>query len=73
MATATTLRLVAPYFGTAHVVIVDSWFGSYKCVVALRQRGLFSIMNVKTGHNKFPRNKIKEALQQRGDQKHYRV
>ena len=73
VATATTLRLVAPYFGSACVVIADSWFGSYKCAVALRQKGLFSIMNVKTGHKKFPRDKIKEALQQRGDQKHYRV
>ena len=73
VATATTLRLVAPYFGSARVVIADSWFGSYKCAVALRQKGLFSIMNVKTGHKKFPRDKIKEALQQCGDQKHYRV
>ena len=73
VATATTLRLVAPYFGSAGVVIADSWFGSYKCVVALRQRGLFSIMNEKTGYKKFPRDKIKEALQQRGDQKHCRV
>ena len=73
VATATTLRLVAPYFGSARVVIADSWFGSYKCAVALRQKGLFSIMNIKTGHKKFPRDKIKEALQQRGDQKHYRV
>ena len=64
VATATTLRLVAPYFGSAHVVIADSWFGSYKCAVALRQRGLFSVMNAKTGHKKFPRDKIKEALQQ---------
>ena len=30
-------------------------------------------MNVKTGHKKFPRDKIKQALQERGDQKHYRV
>ena len=59
VATATTLRLVAPYFGSARVVIVDSWFGSYKCAVALRQKGLFSIMNIKTGHKKFPRDKIK--------------
>ena len=73
VATATTLRLVAPYFGSARVVIADSWFGSYKCAVALRQKGLFSIMNINTGHKKFPRDKIKEALQQRGDQKHYRV
>ena len=61
VATATTLRLVAPYFGSARVVIADNWFGSYKCAVALRQKGLFSIM--KTGHKKFPRDKIKEALQ----------
>ena len=73
VATATTLRLVAPYFGSARVVIADSWFGSYKCAVALRQKELFSIMNVKTGRKKFPKDKIKEALQQHGDQKHYRV
>ena len=73
VATATTLRLVAPYFGSARVVIADSWFGSYKCAVALRQRGLFSTLNVKTGHKKFPRDKIKQALQQRGDQKYYGV
>ena len=59
MATATTLHLVAPYFGSARVVIADNWFGSCKCAVALRQRGLFSLVNVKTGHKKFPRDKIK--------------
>ena len=58
-ATAKILRLVTPYFGSARVVIADSWFGSYKCAVALRQKALFSIMNVKTGHKKF--------------QKHYKV
>ena len=58
VATATTLHLVAPYFGSACVVIADSWFGSYEYVVTLRHRGLFSIMNVKTGHKKFPRDKI---------------
>ena len=73
VATATTLRLVAPYFRSARVVIADSWVGSYKCAIALRQKGLFSIMNLKTGHKKFPRDENKEALQQRRDQKHYRV
>ena len=28
--TATTLRLVEPFFGTGRIVIADSWFGSVR-------------------------------------------
>ena len=59
VATATTLRLVAPYFGSARMVKADSRFGSYNGAVALRQRGKFSTVNIKTGHKILPRDKIK--------------
>lgn len=46
--TACTLRLVEPYFRTGRVVVGDSWFGSYKTVCVLRERGLYAIVCVKT-------------------------
>lgn len=34
--TACTLRLVKPYFGQKKIIVADSWFGSAKCLYALR-------------------------------------
>ena len=33
---ATTLRLTRPYHGTGRTIIADSWFGSVKTAIALR-------------------------------------
>lgn len=49
---ATTLRLTAPYYGTGRVVLADSWFGSVKTAIALKERGLFSVLLVKTAHKR---------------------
>ena len=40
------------------MVIVDSWFGSVKTAIALKQSGLYSIMIVKTAHKRFPREAL---------------
>jgi hypothetical protein len=49
---ALTLRMTEPWFGTGRVVLADSWFGSAACAIALFKYGLFSVMNVKTAHNR---------------------
>jgi hypothetical protein len=47
--TACTLRLVEMLGigGRAHVIVGDSWFASLKTAVALRERGMFFIGQVK--------------------------
>ena len=45
--TATTLRILEPYFGSGKILIGDSWFGSVRCAYNLRKHGIFSVMNVK--------------------------
>ena len=65
--TATTIWLTAPYHGTGHRIIADSWFGSVKTAVALSKRGLYSIMLVKTAHKDFPRLYLSEKTLDRGE------
>ena len=55
---ATTLHLTTDFHGTGGIVIADSWFGSVKTAVALKQSGLYSIMIVKTAHKRFPREAL---------------
>ena len=66
-ATATTLRLCKDFFGQGKIVVADAWFGSYKTAYLLRQRDVFSIMNVKTAHKRFPKAYLKSKVSQRGD------
>ena len=60
--TATTLRLMEPLFGSGRVCLGDSWFGSVKTCCALLDRGLFSVLNVKTAHRGFPRATLERLL-----------
>ena len=55
---ATTLHLATDFHGTGRIVIADSWFGSVKMAIALKQSGLYSIMIVKTAHKRFPREAL---------------
>jgi hypothetical protein len=55
---ALTLRMCENYFTSGKVVIADSWFGSVACAIALRTKGLFSVMNVKTATKNFPKDAI---------------
>ena len=57
---ATTLRLTERLHGSGRIVIADSWFGSVKTAIALKDRGLYSVMVVKTAHNRYPREKLAE-------------
>ena len=41
--TATTMRLVKPWFGTQRVLAADSWFASVKTAEALADNGLFFV------------------------------
>jgi hypothetical protein len=59
-ATSTTLRLCETFFGSGRIVVADSWFGSFKTALLLRQRDLFSVMNVKTAYKRFPKTKLRE-------------
>ena len=40
------------------MLIADSWFGQVICALELFRRGLFCIMNVKSAHKGYPKNKI---------------
>eukprot|EP00963_Diacronema_lutheri_P005167 scaffold391_cov412-Pavlova_lutheri.AAC.4 len=65
--TATTLRLMKPFFGSGHVCLGDSWFGSVKTCCALLERGVYSVLNVKTAHRVIPRTRtLIKAIAHRG-------
>lgn len=51
---ACTLRLTDFWRNTGRVIIRGSWFGSVKTAVQLYNRGLHSILLVKTAHKKIP-------------------
>ena len=52
---ATTLRLTKSLHGSGRIVVADSWFGSVKTSMALRDEGLYAVMLVKTAHKRYPR------------------
>lgn len=68
--TSTTLRVTQPYHGTGRYLVADAWFGQLKCAYALRKLGLFSIMNVKNNHKRFPKKIILDKLATRDDRAH---
>lgn len=68
-----TLRLAEPWYGSARLVVADAWFGSFKCAYELLNRGVFSVMNVKTCRKRFPLKQLKEAMHTRGDTMHMKV
>jgi hypothetical protein len=57
---ACTMRMTRSWHGSGRTIIGDSWFGSFKCALALAGVGLFSIMMVKTAHRMFPLAFLKE-------------
>lgn len=68
---ATSVRLPEPYHGSGRIIIADSWFGSVKTVGELRNRGLYSIMIVKTAHKQYPRLLLPETALQRKEWEAY--
>ena len=40
------------------VLIADSWFGSVACILALFEKAIFAIMNVKTAHKGYPKDEL---------------
>ena len=59
---ALTLRMVDRFKDGGRVLIADSWFGSVACILALYAWGIFAVMNVKTGHKNYPKDKLLELL-----------
>ena len=57
-----TLRLVEHYFNQGKVVIGDSWFGSPKAAVALIEKGLFCVMNVKGKRKSYPMERVQAEI-----------
>ena len=57
-AVACTMRLCEPWMNTHRIVIADSWFGSVATAVALLSIGLYCILNIKTGHTNYPRERL---------------
>jgi len=60
--TATSLGLKKPFFGSGRVCLGDSWFGSVKTCCALLERGVYSVLNVKTAHRGFPKAALQRFL-----------
>ena len=73
LSTATTIRLQQLWEGTFRTVVADSWFGSYCCAHAVRERGTLSVMNVKSAHKQYPKEFLKGQVAVRGDQYHMAV
>jgi Transposase IS4 len=71
--TGCTLRLTKPWHGKSRIIIGDSWFGSYRCAVALLKHGCFTVANVKTGHKHFPKKVLKGLVKKRGDTHHMKI
>ena len=40
------------------MLIADSWFGSVACILALFERAIYAIMNVKTAHKGYPKDEL---------------
>jgi len=58
-AIACTLRLCDPFKSTYRIIVGDSWFGSVATAVALYTvLGLYCVLNVKTGHTNFPKQRL---------------
>ena len=49
-----TWRLCKPWHGSGRTIIGDSWFGSYRCAVAMALVGLYCCMMVKTAYRCYP-------------------
>jgi len=54
--------LMKPYFGSGRVCLGDSWFGSVKTCCALLERGVYSVLNVKTAHRGYPKAALQRFL-----------
>ena len=67
--TGCTLRLTKPWHGKSRIIIGDSWFGSYRCAVALLKHGCFTVANVKH----FPKAKLKGIVKIFGETNHMKV
>jgi hypothetical protein len=55
--------MLEPFKGTQRVLIGDSWFGSVKASILLLSVGMYSVLNVKTGHKLFPKNRLLSMLE----------
>ena len=44
------------------MLIADSWFGSVACILALFERAIYAIMNVKTAHKGYPKDDLTETV-----------
>ena len=63
--TTCTLRLVEPWFNTRRIVVGDSWFGSVRTCLELMQRGMYSVLAVKTGHKLYPKKALLDNVKER--------
>lgn len=71
--TAVTLRVTKPYHYKNKIVVGDAYFGSLSTAIALAQVGTYCVMNVKLASQGFPKEQIKEKIDERGKQAHFRL
>eukprot|EP00873_Tetraselmis_striata_P005316 jgi/Tetstr1/425580/TSEL_016001.t1 len=62
--TACTLRLVEPWFKSGRIVVADSWFGSVRCALQLSARDMFSVLAVKGGKARYPKEELLAATEE---------
>ena len=56
-----------PFFGSDKTLVADSWFGSVRNATELMNRGIYSIMVVKTAHKFYPEELKVLQLLERGE------
>eukprot|EP00873_Tetraselmis_striata_P014680 jgi/Tetstr1/434944/TSEL_023940.t1 len=62
--TACTLRLVEPWFKSGRIVVADSWFGSVRCALQLSALDMFSVLAVKGGKARYPKEELLAATEE---------
>ena len=60
----TTLQLTKP---SGRIVVADSWFSSVKMAIALLNVGVYSDMQVKITHLRYPRDLLDTHMLQKGE------
>lgn len=71
--TAVCLRLTKPWWHTGRALVGDSYFGSLRTALALHERGVFTVMNVKRNSARYPKAKLLAAMRTRGDTSYRKV
>ena len=71
--TAVCLRMTKPWWHTGRALNGDSYFGSLRTAMALHQKGIFTVMNVKRNSARYPKAQLLAEMRARGDTAYRKV